>query len=238
MKYVGSKDRHTKELIPIILSERFDGQFYVEPFLGGASMISRIAGNRIGSDANPHVIALWRAVRDGWVPPTEVSEDEYKSAKDEKAVDALTAFIGFACSFAAKWFGGYARGKDSKGNARNYAAEGSRGCLKKAAGLAGADLISCSYDDLRIPPNSIIYCDPPYLGTQGYATGSFDHEKFWLWCDDMVHMGHKVFVSEYQAPDGWIPVWDRKVVSSLDKNTGGKVAVERLFTKDVKYDQG
>lgn len=231
MKYVGSKDRHTKELIPIILANRKYGQFYVEPFVGGASMISRITGNRIGADANPHVIALWTAVRDGWIPPTSVSEDEYRKAKSAHDIDARTAFIGFACSFAAKWFGGYARGKDAKGNQRNYAAEGSRGCLKKANGLAGAILVACSYDELAIPPNSIIYCDPPYSGTQGYATGSFDHAKFWDWCETMIENGHQVFVSEYKARDGWRCVWEKSVVSSLDKNTGGKRGTERLFTK-------
>jgi len=36
MKYMGSKKRHAKELLPIILKDRQPGQWYVEPFVGGA----------------------------------------------------------------------------------------------------------------------------------------------------------------------------------------------------------
>lgn len=36
MKYMGSKARHAKELLPIILANRKQGQWYVEPFVGGA----------------------------------------------------------------------------------------------------------------------------------------------------------------------------------------------------------
>lgn len=229
MKYVGSKERHCKEILPIILKDRTG--LYVEPFIGGASVISKVDGPRIGADINPHVIALWSAIRDGWTPPCSVTESEYRAAKQHQAVDALTAFIGFGCSFAGKWFGGYARGNDAKGNPRNYAAESSRAAVKKAKGLQGSQLVHSSYDDLHIPDGSTVYCDPPYQGTQGYATGEFDHEKFWKWCDSLANRGCKVFVSEYNAPDGWGCVWEKQVNNTLDKNTGAKKGVERLFTK-------
>ena len=35
MKYMGSKARIANEILPIILKDRKDGQFYVEPFVGG-----------------------------------------------------------------------------------------------------------------------------------------------------------------------------------------------------------
>lgn len=229
MKYVGSKERHCKEILPIILAARTG--LYVEPFIGGASVISKVTGPRLGADLNPHVIALWSAIRDGWTPPFNISECEYRKARDCQDIDALTAFIGFGCSFAGKWFGGYARGNDAKGKPRNYAAESSRAAVKKRAGLVGADLVHCSYDELAIPNGSTVYCDPPYAGTQGYATGGFDHAKFWNWCDDLVVRGCKVFVSEYSAPDGWICVWKKQVNNTLDKDTGAKKGVERLFTK-------
>lgn len=50
MKYMGSKARHAKELLPIILANRTEGQWYVEPFVGGANMIDKVNGNRIGAD--------------------------------------------------------------------------------------------------------------------------------------------------------------------------------------------
>ena len=47
MKYMGSKARHAKELLPIILANRIEGQWYVEPFVGGANMIDKIKCDKI-----------------------------------------------------------------------------------------------------------------------------------------------------------------------------------------------
>jgi len=229
MKYMGSKARHARELLDIVLADRKPGQWYVEPFVGGANMIDKVDGNRIGGDFNPWVACLWQAVADGWVPPDVVTEDEYKTAQAERKVDARTAFIGFGCSYSGKWFGGYARGDDSKGKARNYCSESKRNIMNQAAALHGVKFYHSSYDALPMPDQSIIYCDPPYQGTTGYATGAFDHGKFWQWCRNRVMDGHKVFVSEYTAPDDWVSVWEKQVNNTLTKDTGSKKGVERLF---------
>lgn len=52
---------------------------------------------------------------------------------------------------------------------------------------------------------------------------------FWQWCREKVQQGHDIFVSEYQAPEDFICVWEKQVNSSLTKNTGAKKNVERLF---------
>lgn len=238
MKYMGSKARHAKEILPIILAGRAEGQWYVEPFVGGANVIDKVEGNRIGADFNPYVAALWQAVADGWVPPDLVTEEEYKEAQRDRLVDARTAFIGFACSYGAKFFGGYARGKNAKGEWRNYASEAKRAMVKTARGIAGVKFHHCSYDQLTIPANSIIYCDPPYAGTTGYATGTFDHAAFWQWCRDKVAEGHRVYVSEYTAPDDWHCVWQKEVNNTLTKDTGSKKGVEKLFSMDAGVAQG
>ena len=59
MKYMGSKNRIAKYLLPIILKDRKEGQWYVEPFVGGANMIDKVDGNRIGADNNEYLIAMW-----------------------------------------------------------------------------------------------------------------------------------------------------------------------------------
>ena len=46
MKYMGSKARHAKELLPIILKDRKEGQWYVEPFVGGCNMIDKVTGKQ------------------------------------------------------------------------------------------------------------------------------------------------------------------------------------------------
>jgi DNA adenine methylase len=48
MKYMGSKNRIAKEILPIMLKER--GQrTWVEPFVGGANVIDKVDGIRIGT---------------------------------------------------------------------------------------------------------------------------------------------------------------------------------------------
>jgi DNA adenine methylase len=73
MRYVGSKNRIAKHILPIMLAERKPDQWWVEPFVGGANMIDKVAGNRIGNDSNEFLIALLVALRDGYIPPCCIS---------------------------------------------------------------------------------------------------------------------------------------------------------------------
>lgn len=87
------------------------------------------------------------------------------------------------------------------------------------------------YNKLCIPPQSIVYCDPPYFGTTDYKD-KFDHSIFWDWVRALANDGHKVYVSEYQAPNDFKCIWSKEIKSSLSANgkTGGsKRSVERLF---------
>ena len=52
MKYMGSKARIAKYILPIILKDRKPDQWYVEPFVGGCNTIDKVEGLRLGSDAN------------------------------------------------------------------------------------------------------------------------------------------------------------------------------------------
>lgn len=227
MKYMGSKARHAKELLPIILKDRQEGQWYVEPFVGGANVIDKVVGNRIGADSNLDLIILLKAMsmRDYWVPPFKVSEEEYKAAKSCNQ-SVLRSYIGFGLSYGGKWFGGYRRDKIGK---RDYSLEAYKNYMIQAPRLHGVDFRHSDYTELTIPDRSIIYCDPPYAGTTKYATGGFNHDKFWQWCRDKVKEGHKVFVSEYSAPDDFISVWEKRVNNTLAKDTGSKQGVEKLF---------
>ena len=80
MQYMGSKNRIAKHLLPIMLENR-NGRTWVEPFVGGANMIDKVDGKRIGSDIHKHLIALHKALQSGWIPPTEVSKEMYYEVK-------------------------------------------------------------------------------------------------------------------------------------------------------------
>lgn len=232
MKYMGSKSRHAKYILPIILKDRKPGQWYVEPFVGGANMIDKVDGNRIGADNNIYLIDLLRALSSGWNPPQELSEELYKdiNINPGKYPNELVGFAGIPCSYAAKWFGGYCRGLTSDGIPRDYISEAWRNAMKQAPKLKGINFIAADYRNFDIPDNSIIYCDPPYMGTTKYSS-SIKYDEFWGWCNYLVNDGHTVFVSEYNAPEDWECVWEKEVNSSLTKDTGGKRATEKLFTK-------
>ena len=235
MKYMGSKARHAKEILPIILADREPGQWYVEPFVGGANTLDKVDGNRIGSDFNPHLMAMWRAIAEGWTPPFLVTEDRYAELATTRPVTAECGYVGFSMSFGGKFFGGYRRDvAGTKGCADNMATQSRRSLaamLKQQAALLGVDFRHSDYQSLKVPACSIIYCDPPYSGTTKYATGAFDHVAFWQWCDAKHDDGHVVFVSEYTAPDHWQCVWQKQVNNTLTKDTGSKQGVEKLFTR-------
>ena len=227
MKYMGSKLRHAKEILPIILKNRKEGQYYVEPFVGGANVIDKVTGNRIGADINEYLIAMWQAVSKGWLPPEVITEEDYQNVRNNKDKDkALTGYVGFALSYGGMWFSGWRR--DSVGK-RDYVAESFRSALKQFPNLIDVNFVRSSYENLDIPKESVIYCDPPYKGTAQYRD-KFDHSPFYDWCREKRKEGHRVFVSEYNMPEDFICVWEKKVCSSLSKNTGSKKAIERLFT--------
>ena len=64
MQYMGSKTKISKEILPIILKDRKENQYYVEPFVGGANMIDKVGGLRIGADFNKYVIQALISIRD------------------------------------------------------------------------------------------------------------------------------------------------------------------------------
>ena len=64
-----------------------------------------------------------------------------------------------------------------------------------------------SYNEVEILPNSVVYCDPPYIGTKGYCV-EFDHEQFYEW---LRNTNFPVYISEYTMPS------DFAIVASIDK---------------------
>ncbi len=233
MKYMGSKAKYAKYILPIILKDRKPNQFYVEPFCGGCNIIDKVNGNRIGNDINFHIIEMFKAIQNDWSPPNSISEQEYKFMRGNPSGfnPALIGFVSVGCSYSGKVWGGFARGNDNNGNARNYCLESKKNLLNQKEGLKNVMFSNLNYYDMIIPDNSIIYADKPYENSTEYKN-KFDHKRFWIWAKEMANKGHKVFVSEYNAPENWKCVWQKEVFSSLTKETGSKTAIEKLFTID------
>jgi len=227
MKYMGSKNRIAKEILPIMLEKR-ENRTWVEPFVGGANMIDKVQGKRIGADVNPYLIDALIAIRDCVIDlpknNKEFTEENYKELRKNDNYKHK-GYAGFAFSYSGKWLGGWRRYGFNK---RDYVNESYKNAINQSPLLQGVRLVNESYLDLQIPENSLIYCDPPYEGTTKYKDG-FNHTEFWDWCRQKAKEGHIIFVSEYNAPNDFKCVWEKKIVSSLTKDTGSKVATERLF---------
>ena len=235
MKYQGGKSSIAKEILPLILKERAKEQWYIEPFVGGANMIQYVTGNRLGSDLSPELIKALTFIRDNAVL-LPVDDDEFTEQMYHRLIhsyikhpkDPIDCFALFAYSFGAKYRGGWARNKSH----RDYVWEAYSSAQTQSPLLQGCVFKCSSYNKLKVPDKSIIYCDPPYAETYEYnGQEGFDSVAFWDWCDSKIKEGHKVFVSEYTAPADWKCIWSKKVHTCLG-NDNAKQATEKLFTKE------
>lgn len=242
MIYMGSKNRHAKELLPIILRNRQEGQWFVDVMCGGANLVDKVDGNRIANDINKFVIAFLKEMQKPDFELPFISEELWLDMKSNKSTgkypDWVLGFAGYSLSFGGKWFNSYRRevaGDKSRENEIDQNRKAYKNIMKQRELLSGIDFYNLDYQDVVIPDNSIIYCDPPYADTGKYtAIGSFDHTRFWEWCNRMVDAGHDVYVSEYNAPDNWVCVWEKHVKGNLALDTGSKNSVEKLFIREDK----
>lgn len=239
MIYMGSKSRIAKHILPIILKNRKDGQYYVEPFCGGCNTIDKVDGNRIANDINKYLIAMWKFLVECKMDfPQIISKETYsyyrnmfynRDCSDMTSDDAMIGWVGFMGSYNGRFFdGGYSgHSVKIKNGYRNYIGESIKNTLCQKDKLIGVCFLNKDYRELKLPPCCIIYCDPPYKGVKKYSH-SIDHDEFWGWCRQKVNEGHKVFVSEYFAPNDFVCIWEQELKTAINQ-TITKKAVERLF---------
>lgn len=235
MKYMGSKRRIAKDLLNIMLQDIGD-RYFVDCFTGGGNLIQfATCKNKIASDINPYSIAfLKRIQKEGcdWLPKNnkEFTEEDYKymKAHKEEFDNAILGFVGYTLSFGSMWFHCWARNK--KG--RDYVTEAYNSACQQAEKIKDIKFVCCSYDELDIPENSVIYCDIPYRNSYKYEAikEKFDYEKFYKWCKDMTNKGHKVFISEYNMPSDFKCVWEKEHKVQINKDSNNIKSVERLYT--------
>lgn len=234
MKYMGSKARISKEVSKILNRYILDNNvsIYIEPFVGGANMIENIVcKNKYGLDINDYIICMWNALQKGYLPPDTITKEEYEDIKNnkDKYPKELVAIAGFCATYNAKWFGGYAGIVHTKiGTVRNYYDESIRNILNQVPKVNDVSFSCKDYREIRLEKlnNVLIYCDPPYANTTKYKD-DFNHDDFWRWVR-LASKNNFVFVSEYSAPDDFISIWEKPVVTTLDKNSR-KIDIEKLF---------
>jgi len=243
MRYVGSKNKLSKELAPIIQSYiNKDTKGYLEPFVGGANMIDKIqCSNKIGCDIHEELIELLKYTQEfSYLLPERILEDKYIEVKNnkEKYEKYYVGLVGFCASFGAKYWGGYAR--DSKDDASGKWSAGAIKNLKKQApNLQGIKFINASFLDLPIDKikNYVIYCDIPYRNTTKYKTEKFPYEDFYEWVKKLA-IHNTVLISEYAMPNEFECIYEKEVKCSIDSNKVSddkkNIRVEKLFTYKLK----
>lgn len=101
--------------------------------------------------------------------------------------------------------------------------------LRRLQALHGLN-VTCtcgSYEDIEIEKNSVIYCDPPYLNTEGYAH-KFDYKKFYSWVKER----RNIFISEYSMPDDFLCLGSVKKSVIYDPLNKAQKKQEKLYTNE------
>ena len=235
MKYMGSKARIAKYIVPIIQKAIDEsGYDYIEPFCGGCNIIDKIKTNkRIASDNNKYLIALWKHLLDNPLAdyPEEISREEYNHVRLHKELydDWYIGYVGFLASYNGRFFdGGYAKEIISKtGKVRNYYKEAKRNIMKQLPNLIGVEFLNKEYNELN-PYHMVVYADPPYYNKTTYTTSqNFNYNYFWgimrEWSKDNI-----VFISEETAPEDFECIWKQEIIRTQDNKSRSKT-IERLF---------
>lgn len=235
MRYMGGKVRIANDIASILNAFTWGGQHrpFVSLFCGGCAIESKVKADlKICNDIHPYLIAMWRALQEGWIPPDAISREEYYQIKANPDVDPpLTGFVGFGCSFGGKWWGGYA--KDKRGD--DYCGQAKRGVLKDLEGLRDTMFLRMDYRQVAIPVGAVVYCDCPYHNTTTYST-KFDSVGFWDYMRWLNDCGHLVFVSEQSCPADFIPIWSKQKIRTLKADDNkDMVRTEYLFVHKDSY---
>jgi DNA adenine methylase len=235
IRYAGAKGkcagiiRHIQSLIDV-------NKGYWEPFVGSGKIIQGVRNcMRYGCDIDEPIITLLQSIQDGWIPPDRVTEKEYRHWMSQrgKIIDPMMGFVGYGCSFAGRYFQGYARSGST-----NFAASAKRTLLRQKPFLVGAILMRRDYRETPKFWPGVVYCDPPYRGTKPVGSmPPFNHKTFWKWAVEQSKHS-TVLISEYTCPvPGAVILWEKKVSAGIRFGThgyGGNVGnyrkkVERLY---------
>ena len=109
----------------------------------------------------------------------------------------------------------------------------SLGRLESLESLERLRVTSLSYDEIDIPDDAVVYCDPPYHASYNIlyegTAGAFDHCAFYDWCV-RVSKTNPIFISEYSIEDDRFEiVAEKQKMTSMSPVKSFNVT-ERLYT--------
>ena len=94
------------------------------------------------------------------------------------------------------------------------------------------------YEEVTIPEDSVIYCDIPYEGTDGYlekGQGGFDYERFYQWCERQTQ---PVFISSYQMPEDRFDCIEEFTHRCTFAQKDNNLVTERIYVPKHQAERG
>jgi site-specific DNA-adenine methylase len=185
--YPGSKGGVVKQ-ITAVLNQLPKTSNYYEPFVGSASVFFALPKERVEhahlSDAEPKLANLYKQLKAGKLRKCKVNiknKKDFLKAYDRSLKDGCALYNVSKYSFG---------GQLKRSSFSQVRIEGAKGLKtdflgpEKRLKEANADIMSGPYETLleKVKPNSLVYMDPPYIGTEAVydesGTKSFDGKKF------------------------------------------------------------
>lgn len=252
MPYCGTKNRIAMDIIATLPKARV----LVDLFVGGGAIThaALMCGRYdciIANDVTDIAGYFGRAVR-GEIPepPRFVSREEFFAKKDidplikmvwsfghkgtcylsaREKEELLRKYAGVPCVTGDAPCHGCVLGKRCYCLARKVYSQTQRIMrLREMKGLASKLVtMRADYRQVPIPCDSVVYADPPYEGAvQPYTGERFDSQAFWEWA---AACPVPVYVSERDAPDGWVCLFGKELTISMAANQNNQKRIERLF---------
>lgn len=221
MVYRGSKSAYAKQISAVVQNLIADRKQFVDMFCGGCSVTCAIPQNikRIANDMNPYLMALLRWYQSGNKFQVPVTSEAHKKASEiiksqlrhtggTPKVDLThpetlkdMAYLGW-CMYVGS-IGGEFLGRfcgRTKESARDGSYYNDAQLVKTAEQLKNVTLTCYDYREMKLKLPSVIYCDPPWKGLQGYALSLYNTNQFYEWCGAMKKEGHTILLNEVSAP--------------------------------------
>jgi len=225
---MGGKHRVGKKIAAVV--GFYEPVHYHEPFCGMFGVGKHVDALCVtASDVHQDLIAMLKAVRDGWEGPEYIHEPYWRELKYADWHHAIRAYVGFGCSFGGKFFGNPARDPKNGHGVEYFAARMRRSMQKLRPLIQGVSFDCHSYLEYKGQAD-VLYCDPPYADTSGYSQGKFNPAEFWDWVEKQ-SKNRVVLVSELKCPEnrGIKSVLDFPLKYTVNREKPMQV-MERIFT--------
>jgi DNA adenine methylase len=209
---MGGKHTISKQLTDFIKSQvnPFEYEFY-DLFCGSCGIVKNMQEFKkvIANDIEEDLYLFWK---DDFALDFLPNEIEYKLYKQDPNPSQKRCFYRFFLSYGGRSWGGYAQRHCN--SERDFFQEFKNSYNKIKPMLKNVEFHNKSYLEFDVE-NCVIYCDPPYEGTQGYGS-SFNHDEFW---DYMKYLSQKniVFISCETCPPDFVVVWKKDKLRTLQR---------------------